>query len=102
MATPSPEPQQSWQRLTASARDAAAPADVDVRVAVRAQISAVKPLQVETGLFDDLLALFSQRWMQAGFAVLAAGAFWSCRDGFEVVNELAFLWQLQGPVIQGI
>lgn len=102
MATPSPEPQKSWQRLTASARDAAAPADVDVRAAVRAQIRAVKPLQVETGLFDDLLALFSQRWMQAGFAILAVGAFFTCRDSFDVVNELAFLWQLQGPVIQGI
>lgn len=102
MATPSPEPQKSWQRLTTSARDAAAPADLDVRVAVRAQISAVKPSMAETSLFDDVLALFGQRWLQAGFAVLAAGAFWACRDGFDVVNELAFLWQLQGPVIQGI
>ena len=102
MATPSPEPPQSWQLLTASARDAAAPADVDVRAAVRAQIRAVKPLQVETGLFDDLLALFSQRWMQAGFAVLAVGAFWACRIGFDVIHELAVLSQLQGPVINGI
>lgn len=102
MATPSPDHQQSWQRLTASARDAAAPADLDVRVAVRAQIRAMKPPRVETSLFDEVLALFGQRWLQAGFVVLAAGAFWSCRDGFEVVNELAFLWQLQGPVIQGI
>ena len=102
MATPSPEPTKSWQRLTTSARDAAAPADLDVRVAVRAQISAMHPSTSEKSLFDEMLALFGQRWLQAGFAVLAAGAFWRCRDGFEVVNELAFLWQLQGPVIQGI
>ncbi len=102
MATPSPNPQQSWQRLTVSARDAAAPVDLDVRVAVRAQISAMKPSAAETGLLDDVLALFGQRWLQAGFAVLAAGAFFACRDGFNVVNELAFIWQLQGPVIQGI
>jgi len=102
MATPSPDSQQSWQRLTASARDAAAPAGLDVRVAVRAQISVVKPTAAETSLFDEVLALFGQRWLQAGFAVLAAGAFWACRDGFDVVNELAFLWQLQGPVIHGI
>ena len=102
MATPSPEPTKSWQRLTTSARDAAAPADLDVRVAVRTQISAMHPSTSEKSLFDEVLALFGQRWLQAGFAVLAAGAFWSCRDGFEVVNELAFLWQLQGPVIQGI
>jgi hypothetical protein len=30
------------------------------------------------------------------------GAFFTCRDGFDAVNQLAFLWQLQGPVIQGI
>lgn len=102
MATPSPEPQKSWQRLTTSARDAAAPADLDVRVALRAQISAMKPFMAETSLFDEVLSLFGQRWLQAGFAVLAAGAFWACRDGFDVVNELAFLWQLQGPLIQGI
>lgn len=102
MATPSPDPQKTWQRLAASARDAAAPAELDVRVAVRAQISAMPPTVAETGLFDDVLALFSQRWLQAGFAVLAAGAFFACRDGLNVVHELAFLWQLQGPVIQGI
>ncbi|MBK8037950.1 MAG: hypothetical protein IPK22_12605 [Verrucomicrobiaceae bacterium] len=102
MATPSPEPQKSWQRLTTFARDASAPADLDVRVAVRAQISAMKPSMAETSLFDEVLALFGQRWLQAGFAILAVGAFFTCRDGFEVVNELAFLWQLQGPVIQGI
>jgi hypothetical protein len=102
MATPSPEPQQSWQRLTASARDAAAPADVDVRIAVRAQISAVMPMEVKAGIFDDVLALFSQRWLQAGVAVLAAGTFWACRIGFDVIHELAVLSQLQGPIINGI
>lgn len=102
MATPSPEPKKSWQRLTTSARDAAAPADLDVRVALRAQISAMKPSMAETSLFDEVLSLFGQRWLQAGFVVLAAGAFWACHDGFDVVNELAFLWQLQGPLIQGI
>ena len=102
MATPSPDLPPSWQRLTASARDASAPADLDVRVAVRAQISAMRPSSAETGLLDEVLALFGQRWLRAGFAVLAAGAFWSCRDGFDVVHELAALWQLQGPVISGI
>jgi len=102
MATPSPEPLNSWQRLTESASDAAAPANLDVRVAVRAQISAMKPSAAETGLFDDVLALFGQRWLQAGFAVLAAGGFWACRLGFDIVHELAVLSQLQGPIINGI
>jgi hypothetical protein len=59
-------------------------------------------MEVKAGIFDDVLALFSQRWLQAGVAVLAMGAFFTCRDGFDAVNQLAFLWQLQGPVIQGI
>lgn len=102
MATPSPDLPPSWQRLTASAREASAPADLDVRVAVRAQISAMHPSSAGTGLLDDVLALFGQRWLRAGFAVLAAGAFWSCRDGLDILHELAVLSQLQGPVIQGI
>lgn len=102
MATPSPDIPPSWQRLTASARDASVPADLDVRVAVRAQINAMRPSSAETGLLDDVLTLFGQRWLRAGFAVLAAGAFWSCRDGFDILHELAVLSQLQGPVISGI
>ncbi|MFM7604230.1 MAG: hypothetical protein ACKO8Z_03400 [Prosthecobacter sp.] len=102
MATPSPDPQKSWQRLTTSARDAAAPAGLDVRVAARAQIITMKPSMAETSLFDEVLAVFSQRWLQAGIAVLASGTFWACRIGFDVMHELAVLSQLQGPIINGI
>ena len=90
MATPSPDPQKSWQRLAASARNAAAPVGLDMRVAVRAQISAMKPSAAETGLFDDVLALFGQRWLQAGFAVLAAG-----------IRSLASLMIVLNPSIDG-
>ncbi len=105
MATPSPEPRPSWQQLTASAREAGAPADIDVRAAIRAEITSQPPQAAAStvpGLMDDLLDLFQARWLRVGLAALSVVAFVACRDGLDVMNELAFVWQFQGPVISGI
>jgi len=105
MATPSPEPQKSWQRLTTSARDAAAPVDLDVRVAVRAQIGAVQSRIAEesnTNVLDEIWTLFSRRWFDVPIALLIAATFFMCWEGLIVVKELSFVWQLQGPVLSGI
>lgn len=104
MATPSPEPQKSWQQLTASARTAAASADLDLRAAIRAEITASPARDTGTapGPLDDLISLFQMRVMQVGLAALAAIAFLSCRESLDVINELTFIWHLQGPVISGI
>lgn len=101
MDTPSNN-SRSWDRLTRSARAASAPEDVDVRAAVRAEISAPRPQFQATSLFDEVLVLFRSRWLQAGFAALALSAFLTCHQSLDVVNEIAWIWQFQGPVLAGI
>ena len=105
MATPSPEPRQSWQQLTASARQAAAPADIDLRAAIRAEISS-QSARIEKvaapSLIDDLASLISAPWFLTGTAALAIFACISCRYGFNAINELALVWHLQGPISSGI
>ncbi|MFO1483201.1 MAG: hypothetical protein U1F71_07510 [Verrucomicrobiaceae bacterium] len=105
MATPSPEPRKSWQQLTASARNASAPADLDMRVAIRAEITSQPARVAESagpGLFDDLASLIRVPWFLAGTAALAIFAYIACQDGFDAINELALVWHLQGPVTAGI
>lgn len=101
MATPSPEPK-SWDRLLHQARSAPAPAGVDLRTAIRTEISS-SPVRLQTvALFDDVLSLCRSRWLQGGFAALALAAVLACRESMDVVNELAWIWQFQGPVVSGI
>lgn len=101
MDTPSNK-SQSWDRLTRSARSVSAPRDVDVRAAIRAEISASQPQFLPASVFDDILALFRSRWLQAGFVALALSAFFTCHQSLDVVNEIAWIWQMQGPVLAGI
>jgi hypothetical protein len=98
----SPEPNQNWDRLTEQARLATAPVDLDMRQAIRAQISAqsVRPrIAAQPGLFDELLALGSARWLQAGLTCLMVGAAWSCWQGVAIVHELTLLWSFEGLLL---
>lgn len=101
MDTPSPKPK-SWDQLTHQARAANAPAGVDLRAAIRAEISSAPGQSHAASLFDDVLSLFRSRWLQTSFACLALAAVLACRESLDVVNELAWIWQLQGPVVAGI
>lgn len=101
MDTPSPK-SKSWDQLTRHARSAPPPADVDLRAAIRAEISS-SPFQPQAAsLFDDVLSLCRSRWLQSSFAALALAAVLTCRESMDVVNELAWIWQLQGPMLPGI
>lgn len=101
MDTPSTN-RRSWDRLTQSARLASMPQEVDVRLAVRAEISAAQSRRQTASLWDDVLDLFRSRWLQTGFAALALAAFLACHQGLDAVTEMAWIWQLQGPVLAGI
>ncbi len=101
MDTPSPK-SKSWDLLTHNARCAPAPADVDLRAAIRAEITSSPAPPPAASLFDDVLSLFHSRWLQTSFAALALAAVLACRESMDVVNELAWIWQLQGPVVTGI
>lgn len=105
MAAPSPDSSKNWQKLTASAREAAAPADLDMRAAIRAQITSAPAGPTEpaaVSLIDDLASLLRAPWLLAGTAALAVIAYLSCQDGFEAIHELALVWHLQGPFTSGI
>jgi hypothetical protein len=101
MDTPSPKPK-SWDQLTRHARSAPAPADIDLRAAIRAEITLAPVHPQGASLFDDVLSLFRSRWLQTSFACLAAATVFACLESLEVVNEIAWIWQLQGPVFAGI
>ncbi|MEZ5387988.1 MAG: hypothetical protein R3F13_20975 [Prosthecobacter sp.] len=92
----------SWNELARNARDAAPPSDVDLRAAIRAEITSSSTRNAVPDLIDNLAGLIRVPWFQAGLATCAVIAFIACRDGFDIVNELAFIWQLQGPAINGI
>lgn len=105
MATPSTDPAKSWRQLVTSARQATPPAGLDLRAAIRAVISAQPAADATAnagGALEDLLDLFRMKWLQAGLAIAAAIAFFACMDGLDIVNELVFFWQLQGPLVNGI
>lgn len=105
MAAPSPEPSKSWRQLTASAREATVPVDLDMRAAIRAEISSQPSRTLEVAapsLIDDLAGLIRVPWFLAGTAALAIIAYIFCLDGFDAINELALVWHLQGPVASGI
>lgn len=99
MDTPSRKPT-SWDQLTHLARSAPSPADLDLRAAIRAEITSSRSQAVS--LLDDVLSLFRSRWLQTSFGCLAAAAVLACLESLEVVNEIAWIWQLQGPVFAGI
>ncbi|WP_395735360.1 hypothetical protein [Prosthecobacter sp.] len=101
MDTPSPKPK-SWEQLAQQARSAGAPADIDMRAAVRAEISSPKTQVPAASLLDDVLSLCRSGWLRTGFAVLALMAALACRESFEAVNELSWIWQIQGPVLADI
>ena len=101
MDTPSPKPK-SWEQLTQHARSAAAPADLDVRAAIRAEIGSPQIQTQAATVLDDVLSLCRSGWMRTGFAGLALGTFLACRESLDVVNEIAWIWQMQGPVLAGI
>ena len=101
MDTPSRKPT-SWDQLTHHARSVPAPEDMDLRAAIRAEITSSQIQPQAASLFDDVLSLFRSRWLQTSFACLAAAAVLACLESLEVVNEIAWIWQLQGPVFAGI
>jgi hypothetical protein len=101
MDTPSPK-SKSWDQLTHHARSAVAPTDMDLRAAIRAEIAASPAQPPAASLFDDVLSLCRSRWLRTSFAVLTFVAILTCRESMDVVNELAWIWQLQGPVVAGI
>ncbi|WP_395744861.1 hypothetical protein [Prosthecobacter sp.] len=91
----------SWDQLVRSARSAPAPAEIDMRSAIRAEISAL-PQPRPVSLLEDVLSLWRSRWLRTGFAAVALAAVLACRESADVLNELAWIWQLQGPVVAGI
>lgn len=101
MAASSNKPQ-SWGQLAASARAASAPQGIDLRAAIRAEISSKPAVSLQPSLIDDVLGLFQARWLQGGLAVLAVVAFFSCWQSLDVAHEIAWIWELQGPVLLGI
>lgn len=99
MAMNSPEPNQNWDKLTTAARLVEVPSELDMRHAIRTQISAqaARPrITAQPGLLDELLALGSARWLQAGLTCLMVGAAWSCWQGLAIVHELSLMWSLEG------
>lgn len=102
MDTPSPKPR-SWEQLTHHARSVPTPDGIDLRAAIRAEITSSQVrASLAASLFDDVISLFQSRWLQASFACLTVAAILACLESFDVVNELAWIWQLQGPVLADI
>lgn len=73
-----------------------------LHAAIRAEIITAPVQPQAESLFDDVLSLFCSRWLQTSFACLAVAAVLACLESLEVVNEIAWIWQLQGPVFAGI
>jgi len=101
MDTPSPKPK-SWDQLTRRARSAPAPVDMDLRAAIRAEITASPVQPPVASLFDDVFSLCRSRWLQTSLACLTVAAVLACRESFDIANEIAWIWQLHGPVLTGI
>ncbi len=75
---------------------------MDLRAAVRAEIIS-SPVQPQAAsLFDDVASLFQSRWLQTSIACLSVAAVLACLESLDIVNEIAWIWQLQGPVLAGI
>ncbi len=75
---------------------------MDLRAAIRAEITSSQVPPQAASLFDDVLSLFRSRWLQTSFACLAFAAVLACLKSLDVMNEIAWIWQLQGPVFAGI
>jgi len=94
-----PRPEKSWSDLTARARQAKPPGDLDVRCAVRAAIAA----QTQTaspaparGFLDDLISLSQSRIARAalgGCAIFAAASLWI---GLDAVAGIDIAMEMQG------
>ena len=87
------------------ARKAVVPPEVDVRPAVRAEITTLGAMTAARGLsslWDDLLALAGTRWLQAGLAAVTVFSGWSIAQGAEIMRELDALWSLGGPLMPQI
>lgn len=76
--------------------------DLDLRSAIRAEITSSQVSPQAASLFEDVLSLFQSRWLQSSFACLAVAAVLACLESLDVMNEIAWIWQLQGPVFAGI
>ena len=93
----------SWSALTAKARRASAPPEIDVRAAVRGAIEAegVAPLRPAPTVWEELLALArlpSLRGLFAGGAALAAALLFV---GLHAAVELHDALQIAGPLVAG-
>ena len=75
---------------------------MDLRAAIRAEITSSQVPSQAASLVGDILSLFRSRWLQSSFACLAVAAVLACLESFDVMNEIAWIWQLQGPVCAGI
>lgn len=96
----SPDQPPSWNALVARARDAAPPADIDLRAAIRAEISAQPATRPShPSLLEDVLAACQARWLRTGFACGLVFAGWTCWQGVDAARELAALWSVAGPLM---
>lgn len=92
----------NWEDLTSRARQAAVPADLDVRHSIRQQIemsSVTSYPVVQMGLWEELFALGGARWLQLGLTCLFATAGWACWQGLSTLNELTLLWSVEVPFL---
>lgn len=92
----------SWNQLLSQARHAAPPADIDLRAAVRQQLTHSSHLPAPSSMWVELALLLRWRWFQLGLSALACGSVLLCRETLTMVDEFALLWQMQGPVWAGI
>lgn len=75
---PSPSTDKSWGQLARDAAEEPAPADIDIRVALRTQLESL-PASRETeapSIWEDLIGLWQRNWFRASLAgstVVVAG-----------------------------
>jgi len=97
---PSPSAGTSWSQLAKDAASEAAPADIDIRVALRAQLESLpSSRENEDGsIWDDLNALWQRNWFRASLAVCTAFAIGLAVVGVVALQESLDLLDLTGPL----
>ncbi len=73
-----------------------------MRATIRAEITSARVQPQAVSVFDDVLSLWRSRWLQTSLAALALVAVLTCRESIDIMNEMAWIWQLQGPVLADI
>lgn len=97
---PSPSTGKSWSQLAREAASEPALADLDIRVALRAQLKSL-PCSRETedgSIWDDLSALWQRNWFRASLAVCTAFAIGMAVAGVVALQESLDFLYLTGPL----